>query len=74
VESGARVAVNLIEALGAAEEATQDRITIYIPSRDRDAKPVDFEDWVMRAMELLSQVGGDATRMPPAQGAWLNPD
>jgi hypothetical protein len=68
------VAVNLLEALGAAEEATQDRITIYVPSRDRDGKPVDFESWVMRALELLSLVGGGATRMPPAQGAWLNPD
>jgi hypothetical protein len=68
------VAVNLIEALGAAEEATRDRITIYIPSRDRDGNPVDFEAWVMMALELLSGVGGGATRMPPAQGAWLNPD
>jgi hypothetical protein len=68
------VAVNLIEALGAAEEATQDRITVYIPSRDRDGKPVDFENWVVRALQLLSRVGGGATRMPPAQGAWLNPD
>ncbi len=68
------MAVNLIEALGAAEEATQDRITIYVPSRDRDGNPVNFEDWVIRAMELLSQVGGGATRMPPAQGAWRNPD
>jgi hypothetical protein len=29
---------------------------------------------VTRMLELLSQVGGGATRMPPAQGAWLNPD
>jgi hypothetical protein len=48
-------------------------ITIYVPSRDRDGKPVDFEGWVVRTLELLSQVGGGATRMPPAQGAWLNP-
>jgi hypothetical protein len=68
------VAVNLLEALGAAEEATQDRVTIYVPSRDRDGTPVDFESWVVRALELLSRVGGGATRMPPAQGAWLNPD
>ena len=67
------MAVNLIEELGAAEEASQDRITIYVPSRDRDGNPVDFEIWVERAMDLLSRVGGGATRMPPAQGAWLNP-
>jgi hypothetical protein len=67
-------AVNLVEALGAAEEAALDRITIYVPSRDRDGNPIEFESWVTRTLELLSQVGGGATRMPPAQGAWLNPD
>jgi hypothetical protein len=67
------LAVNLVEAFGAAEEAAQDRITIYIPSRDRDGNAVEFEDWVRRTLELLSEIGGGATRMPPAQGAWLNP-
>jgi hypothetical protein len=67
------VAINLMEALGAAEEATLDRITIYIPSRDQDGKPVEHEIWVERAMEFLAQMGGGATRMPPARGAWRNP-
>src|ERR1700722_12899299 len=71
--SGVPLAINLMEALGAAEEATQDRVTIYVPSRDRDGEPVEFEIWVERAFGLLSQVGGGATRMPPAQGAWRNP-
>jgi hypothetical protein len=68
------VAINLIEALGAAEEASKDRITIYVPSCDRDGNPVDFESFAVAAMELLSEVGGGATRMPPVQGAWLNRD
>ena len=68
------VAVNLVKALGAAEEAALDRITIYVPSRDRDGNSVEFESWVTRTLELLSEVGGGATRMPPAQGAWLNLD
>jgi hypothetical protein len=67
------VAINLMDALGAAEEATQDRITIYIPSRDKEGKPIEHEIWVEKAMEFLSQVGGGATRMPPARGAWRNP-
>lgn len=67
------MAINLMEALGASEEATQDRVTIYIPSRDRDGEPVDLEVWVERSLEFLSQVGGGATRMPPARGAWRNP-
>ena len=64
--------VSLVEALGAAEEATQDRMTIYVPSRDRDGQPVAFEAWVRRTMALLSEVGGGATRMPAAEGVWLN--
>jgi hypothetical protein len=67
------VAVNLVEALGATEESIQDRITIYVPSRARDGGAVDSEPWITKALALLSEVGGGATRMPPAQGAWLNP-
>jgi hypothetical protein len=71
----ATLAVNLVEALGAAEEAIQDRITLYVPSRDRDGNPVpEFESWAMKALRLLSEIGGGATRMPPSLGAWLNPD
>jgi hypothetical protein len=68
------MAVNLMEALGAAEQAVQDRVTLYRPSRDSNGEAVDFEEWVGQAMELLSQIGGGATRMPPAQGAWFNPE
>jgi hypothetical protein len=68
------VAINLLEELGAAEEASQDRITVYIPSRDQHGDPVEFEPWVQRVLALLAEVGGGATRTPPAQGAWLNPE
>jgi hypothetical protein len=68
------VAVNLIEALGAAEEATQDRVTFYIPSCDRSGEPVEYEEWVTGALHFLSEVGGGATRLPASLGAWLNPE
>ena len=68
------MAVNLVQALGAAEQAVLDRVTVYVPSRDRNGVPVAFEPWVEEAMKLLSEIGGGATRMPPAQGAWLNPE
>ena len=53
------MAVKFIEALGAAEAATQDRITIYISSRDKDGNPVVFEPWVQRVLDFLSQVGAE---------------
>lgn len=66
--------MNVADMLGASEEATYDKVTLYIPTRDRDGNPVEFESWVERAMRLLSEIGGGATRLPPAQGAWLRDD
>jgi hypothetical protein len=66
--------MNVADMLGAAEEATYDKVTLYIPTRDRNGNPVEYESWVSRAMKLLSEIGGGATRLPPAQGAWLRED
>jgi hypothetical protein len=57
-----------MEALGAAEEATQDRVTIYIPSRDRDGEAVDFEVWVARSLGLLSEVAPRECRRHKVRG------
>jgi len=62
------------DLLGAFQEASFDKVTLYIPTRDRDEKPVEFESWVAEAMTLLSEIGGGATRLPPAEGAWLRDD
>jgi hypothetical protein len=66
--------VDLSEALGAAEAASVERLTVYIPSQDRDGAAFDPAPWVEEALNLLSRIGGGATAMPPADGAWLNPD
>jgi hypothetical protein len=69
-----RFSMNIADMLGASEEATYDKVTLYVPTRDRNGSPVEFESWVGRAMRLLSGIGGGATRLPPAQGAWLRED
>ena len=66
--------INLLESLGAADEASLDRVTIYVPSRDVEDREVDFEQWAAKAVTLLSGIGGGATRMPPSKGAWLRGD
>jgi hypothetical protein len=65
-------ALDLVDALGAAEDASVERLTLYIPSQDRHGAPFDPSPWIDGALRLLSAIGGGATAMPPADGAWLN--
>lgn len=65
--------MNLNEALGISREAAVERLTLYIPSRDRNGNEFDQAPWVNEALLLLSGIGGGATAMPAADGAWLDP-
>lgn len=66
--------LNLAGAIGAAESASIECLTFYIPSRDKDGNDFDQIPWIEQALALLSQIGGGATVLPPAEGAWLNPE
>lgn len=59
--------------MGVAEAASPERLTLYIPSADSDGKSFDPQPWIDDAMRLLSAIGGGATRMPPVEGVWYNP-
>ena len=61
-------ALNLGDALGVAEDASIERLTLYIPSRDRDGRRFDPRPWVDEALRLLSQIGGGGNRN--AAGRW----
>jgi hypothetical protein len=64
-------AVELGDFIGSSSGSTQ-RLTLYIPTEDRDGRPIpDRETWFQRGIELLTQVGGGATVMP-CRGAWYN--
>lgn len=67
-------AVDLGQALGAAEDTSIERLTLYIPSQDRDGRAFDPRPWIEEALHLLAAIGGGATAMPPADGAWQNPE
>lgn len=62
------------DVLGAAEEGSAERLTLYIPSQDRNGVAFDPGPWIEDALKLLSTIGGGATAMPPADGAWLDPE
>lgn len=66
--------IDLGDAVGAAENGSIQRLTLYIPSRDREGSAFDPSPWIEEALMLLSRIGGGATAMPPADGAWLDPD
>lgn len=67
-------AVNLTNSLGAAESASIECLTFYIPSKDCNGNDFDPKPWISDALGLLSDIGGGATVLPPAEGAWRNPE
>jgi hypothetical protein len=67
-----QIGFNLAAVLGAAESASIECLTLYIPSKDADGNDFDQRPWIDQALTLLSDIGGGATVLPPAEGAWLN--
>jgi hypothetical protein len=51
-------------------------ISIWVPNKDRNGmdRP-DQAEWKEKALRMFSELfGKGATAMPPADGAWLNPE
>lgn len=69
------IEVILSKLLGASEEPAFQRLTLYIPDKDKSGKKIkDHRKWIDRAREILTVIGGGATALPPADGTWHNPD
>jgi hypothetical protein len=45
-------------------------LVLFIPSVDRDSKPIDQEAWVAKALEFLRKTFGGGTAFPKARGVW----
>jgi len=67
------IGFNLAKVLG-AESASIECLTLYIPSKDAAGNDFDQRPWIDQALTLLTEIGGGATVLPPAEGAWLNPE
>src|SRR5580704_15278333 len=66
---------DLTKELGATERPSAQRLTLYIPNKDRVGGLVeDHEKWTKEAQELLTEIGGGATGFPPVDGTWRKPD
>lgn len=67
--------LNLGKELGAREEPSVQRLTLYIPNKDRVGELINqYEKWTNEAQELLTEIGGGATAFPPVEGTWRKPD
>ena len=45
-------------------------IVLFVPSVDRDQRPIDQDRWTERALEVLGTLFGGATAFPRARGVW----
>lgn len=64
--------LDLAAALGAAETASAQLLTLYIPNKDREGHDIDDQHkWVMEAADLLAHIGGGVTIMPTVDGGWM---
>jgi hypothetical protein len=66
---------DLGKEMGATDRPSGQRLTLYIPNKDRDGHLlVNHDRWCKEAQELLTAIGGGATAFPPVDGAWRKPD
>lgn len=66
---------DVAKELGADGDTSEQQISFYIPNKDAHHNPIpDQSIWVDEAIELLAEINGGATAMPPVEGAWFNDD
>jgi hypothetical protein len=65
---------NLATFMGAAEAASPQVLTVFLPDHDQHENAFDAAPWVREAADLLAKIGGGATTMPAADGNWLSDD
>jgi hypothetical protein len=67
------IEVDLASELGARPSPSFQVLTLYIPDRDRNGREIGNQrKWVLEAAELLSEIGGGVTVLPPAEGGWFD--
>ena len=64
--------IDLGAELGTTEAYSTERLTLFIPNKDRNGRKLkNHSRWVKEARELLSKIGGGSTAFPPADGTWV---
>ena len=61
-------------ALGAGPPTGTLQVTIFIPSVDRNEKPIAQERWAEECLTVLGRLFRGATAFPPGRGVWRDDD
>ena len=65
--------IELGKEIGATEQTSTQRLTLYLPNKDKNDQVVEnFPRWLTEARVLLGEIGGGSTAFPPADGTWIN--
>jgi hypothetical protein len=65
--------VDLASVLGAEPEPSIQILALYIPDKDRaGVEDGSLRRWVLDAAQLLAQMGGGVTILPPVEGGWYD--
>jgi hypothetical protein len=65
--------LDLSAVLGAESEPGIQILALYIPDRDRaGAEYGSQRRWVLDAAQLLAEIGGGVTILPPVEGGWYD--
>ena len=65
--------LDLATALGVDQGISAQCLTIYVPNKDRDGNEIGNQrKWVLEALDILGEINGGATAMPPSEGVWRN--
>lgn len=63
----------LLSGLGADGAITVQKFTIYLPDRDKNQNPIpNIEEYIEAGASLLAGINHGVTRLPAAQGMWIN--
>lgn len=49
-------------------------VVVFVPSKDRDAQPIDQEHWVGEVLATLGRLFRGATAYPRGRGVWRDDD
>ena len=58
------------EHLGAGPPAGTLQVTLFVPSVDREGRPIGQDRWRERALRVFGRLFRGATAFPPGRGVW----
>jgi hypothetical protein len=63
--------MNIVESLGGTAQGR--KLSIYVPSKDKDGRTIDHQRWRNETMSFLTKSFGRCTAMPRLEGTWADP-